>query len=514
MSAVEILPRRVAGKFHGVASTLSANSCIRLRASAALAPVTMGMTGSEKGEPVDLFLSYNHADEAWVEALANRLEKEVVGDRPLRVFFAPWSVLPGQNFMTKIDDALGKARYVGVVLTPTSTQSDFVRMEWTSSLVDDPAGRQGRLIVMLLQDCEVPPLLKPLSRLDFRRETQFQREYNRLLLALRASRAEHRAQSNDRASGADATPHPGDPFDPDDVDETLESNLYPVARHPRRWRHAPTTARSFTDVVTMTDRGRLPPFILREGRLYSFSDLQDPANPLRAAVSPRQVLEDSVPSASDNRERRWFIELLNKTLREHLYHKGIKFDLKHGRFYFLPSRDGGARKETWTTPSRKAPRTVAEPMISETTNELLYWRHRCATLSFIELGDYIFLQIEPAWTFTKDGHEPIEGRRLTRLTVKKMYREGNDVVLNDVRFWADIISPGDRATISLETGADPVEVTRVPAFVPLAVGIVGDTTISDGLSAPPDASSTTDEVAGEHAELDDDVDDEDEEGEE
>lgn len=64
----------------------------------------------------DLFLSHNHADQVWVSHLAKKIE-----DRGLKVFFGPWDIKPGANFMESYERAHEQSRFVGLVLSAVHT---------------------------------------------------------------------------------------------------------------------------------------------------------------------------------------------------------------------------------------------------------------------------------------------------------------------------------------------------------------------------------------------------------
>ena len=61
-------------------------------------------------KPKDVFISYNRADETWAQTLAERIEAEYIqepsGSRPMTVFFAPWDIEIGTNFVNALADGL------------------------------------------------------------------------------------------------------------------------------------------------------------------------------------------------------------------------------------------------------------------------------------------------------------------------------------------------------------------------------------------------------------------------
>jgi|ERR1044072_44899 hypothetical protein len=131
----------------------------------------------------DLFISYNRADEKWAEQLAVRLEREDHRGHNLKVFFAPWEIRPGESVEERLDRALAESRYVGLILSPESVESQWVKEEWYSTHHINVKRKERRLIPLYLRTCDIPPLLSHLHRIDFRNEDEF--DYGiRLLLAV------------------------------------------------------------------------------------------------------------------------------------------------------------------------------------------------------------------------------------------------------------------------------------------------------------------------------------------
>lgn len=72
----------------------------------------------------------------------------------------------------------------------------------------------------------------------------------------------------------------------DRVNEQLVSNLLPVTELPTVVQTAKTSLRRKSDIQSYTKERstEVPPFILREGRIFTFSDLHDEDNPLQQAI--------------------------------------------------------------------------------------------------------------------------------------------------------------------------------------------------------------------------------------
>jgi tetratricopeptide (TPR) repeat protein len=131
----------------------------------------------------DLFISYTHNDEEWAKRLATRVEQEKWRDGNLRVFFAPWDIRPGESVDERLDRALEESRYVGLVLSPESVDSQWVGEELYSTHHAGMKRKERRIIPLYRRTCEIPRFIDHLNRIDFREDDKFD-EGVRLLLAV------------------------------------------------------------------------------------------------------------------------------------------------------------------------------------------------------------------------------------------------------------------------------------------------------------------------------------------
>jgi tetratricopeptide (TPR) repeat protein len=139
-------------------------------------------------EPVyeyDLFISYNRTDEAWAQKLATRVEQEKWRDRNLRVFFAPWDIRPGESVDERLDRALAESRYLGLVLSPESVESQWVGEEWYSTHHAGMKRKERRIIPLYRRTCKIPGFIDHLNRIDFRDDDKFDDGLRLLLAVLR-----------------------------------------------------------------------------------------------------------------------------------------------------------------------------------------------------------------------------------------------------------------------------------------------------------------------------------------
>jgi hypothetical protein len=114
-------------------------------------------------EMVRVFLSYASADEAFADRLAADL-----GAYSESIFYAKWNIKVGDSIVEKINHGLSSHDNLIVILSRASIQSEWVNRELNSSLMRQLKDRAIRILPVLIEDCDVPPLLADIKYADFR----------------------------------------------------------------------------------------------------------------------------------------------------------------------------------------------------------------------------------------------------------------------------------------------------------------------------------------------------------
>lgn len=444
-------------------------------------------------ESRDLFLCHSKTDADWVCDLAERIEQEEWDGRRLRVAFDEWDVHPGSNVVSELGRLLDASRFVAVVMSPELLDSEWATMEWTSAVYSDPAGLRRRVLPLRLRDhsldgerrIEVPVPLRVLNRFDFRRPASFPREYARLLSVVRG---EPLRRTRGRSAATTRTPVEfprlsADESAPDQVTESLLSNLLPVVSAPTRIWGSDTHVRSRSDVwaeVSEPDRSSVPPFIVKERRIYSFADPHMSPNPLRALTSPSSDSNHTLVDWAGDEDRRWWVtELFHAVLNDHARREvPLRYDHTTKRHFFAPVFSAGARRKRMVQK-----RTVAKPC--EQGDSVAFWIHHGCRLRFERVGGAYFLRLEPCYVATTDGLQPMRGRDVGPLTMKWASRERNAAILRHVLFWGQSLA-SRRAQIRMWTGGDDIVLSPIPAWSEASVGLSSDTLSVRALDKPKD----------------------------
>ncbi len=426
----------------------------------------------------DLFLCHTGVDKDWVRELATKLEHETIERRKVKVFFDEWEVRPGTNLVRNLENGLLRSKLVGVVLSPEMLAGEWPTMEWTIAVYQDPSGRMGKVLPILRRDCDIPPSLRIRNILDFRKPEKYARSYSRLLAVLRNAPLPRGSPSGIESTVPGGPEYYAKPLEfSEEVSEQIASNLFPVKAYPSMVWKAETSVQSLGEIYRHLEKflvaETIPTFILKEKTLYCFWDLNDKTCPFRGIVSSGASIKQENTSAwiADETKLNWLLELLNRTTDHNCERLGLYRDRERHRVYFLPEK-GHDRVIEWDTGKRKSRRTVVKRYQKGEHGDV-FWAHQSARLRFITLDEHLFLRIEPGWTFTTDGVNPLPPNRMGSVSTKWMFDEYNPSIFYHLRFWVFTLSKG-RKIITLDAGRSMVEVDATPATSEMKHGIEDD----------------------------------------
>ena len=122
----------------------------------------------------DVFLSHSEHDKSRVRRLAEQLREANV-----RVWFDEWIIKPGDDIYAAIEDGLEYTRTLILCLSQAALASDWVKLERNTTIFRDPENKERRFVPLLLQDCQLPAVLRRLAFIDWRNEDA--EEFQKLL---------------------------------------------------------------------------------------------------------------------------------------------------------------------------------------------------------------------------------------------------------------------------------------------------------------------------------------------
>ncbi len=444
---------------------------------------------SGTGTSYDAFISYHHTDGKQARKLESRLKRDIVAGKSLSVFIAPYSILPGQNFIRIIEESLARARFVLLILSPEALKADWPTAERDAAILRDPAGRLAQVIPVLVKPCKLPPLLAFRQYVDLRANSKYEIEVTKLVYTLKGLPLPKDLKvrfRTVRSGPSQAQPLIASSSSiPDTVEEQIYANLFQVKALPPKVWSAPTSFTSHGQIVEFLGRRNTPAFIVKENRVFTFSSLSGPDHAFGKVVEKAEINQEKTADwLGDVNYRRWIVELLNESIRSYCLSLRMQYDFV-GRKFFFPLGVLKTESVAWTPHLRKSQRELI--LSQDKDGQAVLHRHRAADLRFELIRKAAYLTIDQGWVFTIDGQKPIESRRRRAiLSTRFLSRQRNPTAFNETRFWAWLLSEDGR-TIKVDLGGVSLEVDTKPLTVTIQGGIFGDSKeLPRIIESPPD----------------------------
>ncbi len=114
-----------------------------------------------------LFISYSSEDKGFAEQLATNLRNLGIG-----IWLDKWEIKVGDSIIEKIEKGIKDNDFLGIVLSPSSVKSRWVRKELSAALIKELKSKSIVILPILLRDCEIPALISDKRYADFRQDYQ------------------------------------------------------------------------------------------------------------------------------------------------------------------------------------------------------------------------------------------------------------------------------------------------------------------------------------------------------
>lgn len=115
----------------------------------------------------DFFVSYTGTDLNFATWVAEILEKN---DHTVTI--QAWDFRPGDNFVSKINEALLECQKLIVILSENYLKSKWCEAEWTSKLVEQIESNERRIIPIRVEPVNLKGLLSPIVYIDIVDKTE------------------------------------------------------------------------------------------------------------------------------------------------------------------------------------------------------------------------------------------------------------------------------------------------------------------------------------------------------
>jgi hypothetical protein len=134
-------------------------------------------------EMSSIFLSHSSIDKPFTSRLA--FDLQAAGTR---VWLDIADLLVGDSLPERIQQAIGKMKYFGVVLSQNSVKSRWVRREVSMALTREIKSNRVKILPFVIDDCEIPGFLEEKLYADFRAPERYEDELEKVIKRLNPRR--------------------------------------------------------------------------------------------------------------------------------------------------------------------------------------------------------------------------------------------------------------------------------------------------------------------------------------
>ncbi len=117
--------------------------------------MTVSGPGDTPPSGPDFFISYTQADTAWAEWAAWELEAAGYS-----VVIQAWDFVPATNFVVEMSRAMETSQRTVAILSELYLRSEWATAEWQAAVDRDRLGDKRKLVVLRVEDCSPPVLLR------------------------------------------------------------------------------------------------------------------------------------------------------------------------------------------------------------------------------------------------------------------------------------------------------------------------------------------------------------------
>jgi hypothetical protein len=112
-----------------------------------------------------VFISHSSVDKAFVRGLA--VDLSAIGHQP---WVDEWQILAGESIVERVGTGIEDADFMVVVLSKSAVSSQWVENEWQAKYWTEVNEKRVVVIPAVVDDCNVPTLLRAKKYIDFRQD--------------------------------------------------------------------------------------------------------------------------------------------------------------------------------------------------------------------------------------------------------------------------------------------------------------------------------------------------------
>jgi hypothetical protein len=110
-------------------------------------------------------MCHSSRDKEFAERLSEDLKKEGI-----RVWIDEAEIKVGDSLIEKIEEGIKEMEYLGVILSPDSVKSNWVKKELNVAMAKEIKRRKVKVLPILYKKCEIPPFLEDKKFADFTKD--------------------------------------------------------------------------------------------------------------------------------------------------------------------------------------------------------------------------------------------------------------------------------------------------------------------------------------------------------
>jgi hypothetical protein len=112
---------------------------------------------------VQVFVSHSSKDKSIVDRIVSDLKNHGIS-----VWYDKFEIKAGDNIVEKVNEGLRDSKYFLIILSPNAICSSWVTEEMSFAVLQQIALKDIFVIPVLIEDCNIPPLLQHKRYVDFR----------------------------------------------------------------------------------------------------------------------------------------------------------------------------------------------------------------------------------------------------------------------------------------------------------------------------------------------------------
>lgn len=123
-----------------------------------------------------IFLAHSSINKRFARRLANHLR-----EHGIHVWFDEAEIQIGDSLIRKIESAINEMDYLGVILSPQSVNSEWVRREVEIAMTQEINGKRVKVLPILWRSCPVPGFLQGKVYANLSTPARYRKDFYRLV---------------------------------------------------------------------------------------------------------------------------------------------------------------------------------------------------------------------------------------------------------------------------------------------------------------------------------------------